>query len=59
MDKTINHAYVFTDCRHEQATFTKPCEKCGSRKIEHSAFRRQNLGDHWRELQDAEESLEH
>lgn len=51
--------YVCTTCLHEQSTFSKPCEKCGSRKLEHSAFRRQTDGEHWRELREAEKSLEH
>jgi hypothetical protein len=59
MKEPLNRDYVCTNCLHEQATFTKPCEKCGSRKVEHSAFRPQTSGEYWRELREADKSAEH
>lgn len=42
--------YVCTVCLRELLTFSKPCERCGSRKIEHREFLRMLHGEHWREL---------
>ena len=56
MSEHINF-YICRDCLHEQATFTSPCERCGSRRIEHVDFLRQQLGENWRELLDAEKMM--
>jgi hypothetical protein len=49
--------FVCLGCYHEQATFTQPCERCGSRRLEHIEFIRQRLGPHWRELLAAEKRM--
>ena len=45
--------YVCLKCSHEQERFAA-CERCGSRRVEHVDFKRQQLGEHWRELMEAE-----
>lgn len=59
MSDSGHRDYACVECLHEQKTFAKPCEKCGSRKLEHSAFRRQTGDEHWRELREAEKGREH
>jgi hypothetical protein len=59
MREPLNRDYLCTDCFHEQKHFLNPCEKCGSKKIEHSAARLQLSGEHWRELREADKGLEH
>lgn len=57
--KVKSNCYVCTACLHEQLSFLKPCEKCGSRKIEHVAFKRQQFGEHWQALLRADHGLTH
>lgn len=42
--------YVCLQCLHERQTFAIRCPRCGSRRVEHVEFKRQQLGEHWREL---------
>jgi hypothetical protein len=41
--------FVCVSCYHEQRSFTI-CEKCQSRRLEHIEFKKQQLGEHWREI---------
>ena len=49
--------FVCTVCLHEQRTFSHPCDKCGSRKIEHVEFKRQQLGENWRLMMQTEKEV--
>ena len=49
--------YVCASCLHGLPTFSQSCWRCGFRRVEHAAFKRQQLGDHWRELLQAESGM--
>ncbi len=52
-------AYVCTDCQRPAETFSQPCARRGSRKIEHADFLRISRGPHWKELLQAERGSVH
>ena len=51
--------FVCTGCLRAVETFSQPCPRCGSRKIEHTEALRILRGPHWRELIQAERGLVH